>query len=300
MNSEIQLYKSMNQTELKEILFKLDLSELEKLRKQAEVEKLNLEIRELSARTKVRERLLQYIPLITVSIAVAAFLFGIYQFTDEQRKQQDKQLAEQRRGLAIRIQDQIQADLDQLLHFTTEEQTVSRALFLLEDLKFLVGLSLNVSQDGSDVLPCEERVITQSLVGLIDNDCDFIKNEKDVHFTATVIDHWKDYSDYLKQNADVLNEVLAKYDTALVALHAQDPRYFQTMQFDPEQGFKWPYEDKDQKWNQYQKFIGLKYGFQMHLAMLGKDAASKDTHIKAFQTALRNAKLTQQLLGKSF
>jgi hypothetical protein len=291
---------SLAKSESEDQLDSFDITELERRKTAAELKKLNREIDDLKRKSKFRQWFLEYSPLVTVLVAIGGFLWGIYQFKAQQKEQQARTIVEQQRGLSVRIQDQIRTDLDQLLHFTNDkQQTVSRVLFLLEELKDLLHYPISDTQRMSDIFPGQERAVTQSLVGMIDNDCDFKKGARDVNFTSTVIDHWNCYSEYLEADPNQLEEFLSKYEDALRSLRDKAPKYFQSIHIDPRTDvFELLYQN-DNESDLFQHFIGLKYGFIQHLKMLGQSDNLKNYHIREFQMALRNPLLTKQLLGKN-
>lgn len=126
---------------------------LEEALTRAQLDKLRLEIADLKHKKSREDRFLQYSPLVTVIVAVAGFLFGIYQFQTQQTKEQQKDRASRETDQIIILQNQIRADVNELLRFTGDQsQPVSRVLFLLEDLNYLLSYSVEIRETSDFVV----------------------------------------------------------------------------------------------------------------------------------------------------
>jgi hypothetical protein len=80
---------------------------INKTHTEAELLKLFLEIEHLTHKNKWEAKISAYIPLFTVLIAVAGFLFGMYQFQVQQKLQQDRAISEQQKDRESRQREQI-------------------------------------------------------------------------------------------------------------------------------------------------------------------------------------------------
>lgn len=268
----------------------------------AQLEKLTLEVESLRNKNKWEERVARYIPLITVFVAVAGLIFGIWNFQRQQSSQQEKMVSEQQKDRAfqdldrtLRIQSQIRTDTDQLLRFTNDPtQTLSRVAFLLDDLNVLAYHRAGESQEGSQIILNSRETVTRSLISMIHYDCDFLKNPRDVYFATTVLDHWPDYSQYLGQNLRELDFVLYKYVRALRDLHDKNPRYFEKIVYDNSSGRYIVNQENFNEEHQFQHYGDIVIGFMKHLSMLRSSDLMRK-HIRDFEAALRNPELTKQL-----
>ena len=280
-------------------------SELSDLLSTAQLEKLRLEVESLRNKNQWQERVAQFIPLITVFLAVAGFIFGIWQFQRQQSSQQEKLVSEQQKDRAsqdldrtLRIQNQIRTDTEQLLRFTNDPtQTLSRVAFLLDDLKVLAHQPVGDSQEGSQIILNSRETVTSSLIKMIHYDCDFLKNPRDVYFATTVFDHWPDYSKHLGQNLSELDFVLYKYVRALRDLHDKNPKYFEKLVYDSSSDRYIVNSESFGEEHQFQHYGDTVIGFMKHLSILPSSDLMKK-HIQDFKTALRNPQLTEQLFSK--
>jgi hypothetical protein len=271
----------------------------------AQLEKLRLEVEGIRNKNKWEERIARYIPLITVSVAVAGLLFGIWEFQRQQSSQQEKIISEQQKDRAsqdldrtLRIQSQIRTDTDQLLRFTNDPaQTLSRVAFLLDDLNVLAHERVGESQEGSQIILNSRETVTRSLIKMIHYDCDFLKNPRDVYFATTVLDHWPDYSQHLGQNLRELDFVLYKYVRALRDLHDKNPRYFEKIVYDSSSGRYIVNSENFNEEHQFQHYGDIVIGFMKHLSVMRSSDLMKK-HIREFEAALRNPELTRELFSE--
>lgn len=271
----------------------------------ARLHKLTLEIQRLEGKGKPGESLKQWTPLISVLIAVGGFLFGIYQFQSQQKTQQTQTIEEQqkdRRNRAvdqrIRIQSQIRADLEQLLQFPRDrQQTISKAVFLLEDLKSQLRINVDEAQDNADATANNKRMITVSLVETVEDDCNFTE-PRDVDFATIVVENWDDYEQYLKEEPEKLEFILGKYIEALEHIYSISPAVVRTAEYNPATR-TYAYQGGSKAAELSGHFQNTISGFRLHLALL-PDESKKAPFMKEFQAALCNPALTEQVLGVKF
>jgi hypothetical protein len=272
-----------------------------------ETQKLSLEIQNLR---KQNRWWVQLLPLIATVVGVAGFFFTVVQFqsqrTSEQRKDRLTREVDQR----TKFQNQIRGDIEELLRFTRDQsQTVSRVGFLLEDVKTVMESYVNESQKVSDLFPGYKRSLTESLVTLVRDDCDFTKNPRDVELANTIIIHWDDYSNYLKEKTQKLDYILYEYTRGLQALHDKNPGYFKNLDLKGKPiGYYVPpkYRKKANEAILFGHFLDIVDGFKLHLEVLGtenlSDAAKelRDKNRRDFQDAVGNRRVSEYILGTYF
>ena len=267
----------------------------------AELEKINLEIRLLKTTGGVHARIVNYIPLITVFVAVGGLLFGILRFTNEQLK--DRTAREGDR--VVKVQEQIRTDVEQLLRFTTDERkTVATSMFLLDDLEKLLEFPVG-NQKISGIYPEQRREITKGLERLVEDDCNLVE-ERDAAFALALFDRWKDYGDYLKEDYSEaglpkVRFILFKYIRAFKTLRNKDPEFFKKFDYNPGSktyipvGDEWEVDEAA-----FVHYVDLEGGFRRHLKVLGPDAQAREEFIRAFQGAVCSSTLTQNIFAVSY
>lgn len=267
-----------------------------------QVDKLSLEIESLRKQNKLMPWT-QFAPLIVAGLGLAGLAFTIYQFQSGQKKDRMTRELDQR----TRLQSQIRTDIDHILSFTSDKkQTVSRVSFLLGDMKTVLESRVDERHKVSDVFPHYERSLTQSLVKLVRDDCDFTKNDRDVGLANTIIFYWTDYSDYLKSDLKKLHFILYAYVRALLGLRHKNPGYLEGLRMNPETDayeVAAAYEEQENEAILYNKFIDIRDGFLKHLELLGKDTLTEDAKLlkktitREFREALSNDEISRDILG---
>ena len=153
----------------------------------------------------------------------------------------------------------------------------------------------------------ERRWFTESLVFVIRDDCDFTKNPRDLKFANIVVAYWKDYSTYLKEDAEKLDYILYKYVQALEYLRKQNSGYFEDMglsEGDYEVSPK--YLGRKGEPDFYSHFVDIKDGFELHIDILSNGTLSEDEKrrkesvLRKFQAALCNRAISEDFLGIYF
>jgi len=123
-----------------------------------------------------------------------------------------------------------------------------------------------------------------------------------------VIGHWDDYSVYLSKEPKVLAYILYEYTRALEDLRDRNPGYLEKMRLDPARGYKISpdYENKKNEASNYNRFIDIVDGFEMHIGILDKGPLNEETKkvkeesLRDFQAALCNGLITKYILGTDF
>ena len=269
----------------------------------AELEKLRLEIEDLKNSSDWRNEISAFTPLISVIIAVGGFLFGIYQFQRQQQLQQERTIVEQRREQAskeldqkLRIQNQIRSDLEQLLQFVRDkQQTVSKAFFLLGDLKAYLSVANAQVQPGEAVFLNNGKGVTASLVNSVIHDCDF-NQFRDVTFDLILYENWDDYKEYFVENPYDAFYIADKYVNAMNEFCKGDPDVLSKVEYNNGTflyigGFGRIGPTK------VRHFEAIAHGFRVHIRRV-KDEDQKDL-IEAFERSIKNPKFTRDFLSIS-
>lgn len=260
----------------------------------AQLEKLNLEIRALRKERAWLDKLLQFLPAVTVLLALTGFLYGIFQASKAEQK---ARIAEQT-SQKIKLQEQIRSDLDQIVRFPTDKnQTASRISFLLADLDKLFKTTLS----DIEVVPKDERSKTSDILAqLISDDVD-LNDRRNVDFAVTVLKRWDDYGAYLKSKPNLVMNILTNHCDALEEVYKKSPAYFG----------RFKYTDQTRSEIDEPKipslpsptiarhFEDLVSSYSKYLELL-QDPNSRQMAIKHFQAATCNKDLTQQEFGQSF
>jgi len=225
--------------------------------------------------------LVPFVPMITALIAVAGFVFSIVQYTALQREERQAKGAEQK----IRDDNEIRADLDQLLTLATDKSiATAKASLLLEDLHTLANRR-----------PEEEARarITDVLVQYILWDCN-LDNPRDVQLDLALMNHWTDYELYLVRNPSKADSLMYKYFQALRHLHAEAPKYFETMHYIKGSGYEVEGYTEEAR---YARFVALVEAFARHLAWMEKYPDNRKAAISRFSEALNNSALAEELFS---
>ncbi|HEX8773706.1 MAG TPA: hypothetical protein VF735_08845 [Pyrinomonadaceae bacterium] len=271
--------------------------------KRAQLKKIRLEIKQLKKGNGWGEAITQFIPLISVLIAVGGFLFGIYEFQKKSKVEQDKMLFEQQKDRetreadqTIRIQGQIRSDLEQLFNFTQDkQQTISKVLFTLGDLKAYLEIEKTLKQSGSNSY--KTRDITTNLIKSVIDDCDFDVH-RDVKYDRALMNHWEDSRPYLRENTGMNEYILYKYSEALRKIYNIDPSVVSSLKYT---GQRFDYPDGYRKLSspQIRHLEEIITSFNEHMQLFEADDVKKH-YQKKFQVATCNSTLTEQIFGVKF
>jgi hypothetical protein len=156
----------------------------------------------------------------------------------------------------LREESQVRLDLEQLLTLPRDEGRSARVTQLLDDL-----ISL------TETLPTERKKVTNVLRRFIMDDADF-DNVKDIRIEAAAFDTWKPYTEYLKTESRDHDFIIYKYLQSLRHLHDGNPKYFETIEYNRDSGFRVKFFEKEPV---YVKFLALTQGLVHHLVMLPAD-----------------------------
>ncbi|MDX6529718.1 MAG: hypothetical protein QOH41_2008 [Blastocatellia bacterium] len=263
----------------------------------AQLEKLNLEIRDLKRKSPWIETLLQLAPTVTVLVTGLGLFFAFYQF----HKGQQVARATERTDQRVKLQTQIRNDLDQIVQFPADtNQTVARVSFLLQDLTKLEGINQSdlANAGEPDKFAAEQRSISDVFARMILKDIDYNK-QRDVDFARVIFHSWDDYHNYLMDEKDQasLHYILIKTLDALYELHKRYPDYFSQVHLNEANLFTADVSEPNLAQVRY--FESLLNSFPEYLELI-KDASLKQQRVKQFQAALCNPTLTQQKFNLSF
>jgi hypothetical protein len=246
--------------------------------KQAQLDKLKLEIKDLIPQRKWHEKLVPYIPLLTVVLSFAGFGWGVLTFVNQQ--EDDRRTREEER--ISRDQAQYRASYEQLLQFASNPNiSVQRVLFLRDDIDRLID-SLFRPEDRE----AERKKLRLAISGLIVRECDFTQ-AKHVRLDIAALQEWKDYEDELKSVPN--KKYLNKYLNAIAYLHTRDPRYIETAEFNPQTGFT---ESQAPKEPLALAFASLIEGFNCRLQLIKQNDPERQAQIDAFERVTKNPYLT--------
>lgn len=274
----------------------------------AELQKLELEIQQLRNKSEWSDRIAPFTNLLSITIAVSGFLFGIYQFQKQQQANTQQLIFEQEkyrvaldRDHETKLQDQIRSDVEQLLQFSRDKQlTISKAVFLLSDLKSCIKTKFSGSpEDGSAATQTMIREVSAMLGTAAVNECNF-DEPRDVKFLNTLMDKWDDYVEYLKGNDDEIEYLLDKYAESIERIYQIDPTVIRATSYDANTGV-FSYDEGQGKltYPTRDHFQDLVINFSRTYKLLEEKEASEWLAVK-FQASTCNPTLTKQLLEINF
>jgi hypothetical protein len=263
---------------------------------ECQVEKLKLEIENLKKPKKYTELSTKLVPLVSTVIAVGGFIFGVVQYERQVQSVQQTARTEQ----LIKVRAQISSDVDQILRFPSDNtQTATRAGALLEDLDLLLHLESDLDGGGANGIEWAKRKISVRLSSEVEGDCN-LNVPRQVQFVIAIIDHWPDYTHYLKTKPIVVENILSRYIDALVELNGKNPKYFSKLKSKIETDFDEP-EGSSSLRPTLRHFEDILTSFKDHLNMLKEDSGvTRSRYVKYFQASICNRELTQQEFNFSF
>jgi hypothetical protein len=282
-----------------------------------EIQKLDLEAQSLRKKNKWDLRAQFMSPIIAMVLGIVGLSITLNQYRGQRKAEQNRTISEQqkdRQNSAVdqrsRLQNQIRTDIDEILRFPRDEkQTVSRVSFLLEDIKTVMDSTTYVDEKKqivSDTFPEYKRRLTESLVILITNDCDFTRNARDVGLANTVIRHWDDYGDYLKTDRKKLDWIRNEYIMALESFRNANPGYLEEIQLGVDGVSPGPkYAKQEIEPILYARFIDILDGFKWHLDLSPENLSDQDKNrrerlLKQFLDTLHNTALSDYTICQSF
>jgi hypothetical protein len=249
--------------------------------KRAQLQKLDLEIKNLEPKRKWYEQFIPFIPLISVALSVAGFGWGVLMFLNQQEK--DRLTREEER--ISRDQAQYRSSYEQLLQFSSNPNiTVQRVLFLRADMDRLID-----SVFAPDQRVAEKQKLRETIFGLISRECDFTQ-AKHVRLDIAALQEWKDYEEELRTVPN--KRYLNKYLNAIAYLHTRDPRYIESAEYNPQTGFTESHAPKEPL---AMSFASLIEGFNCHLQLIDHRDPERQAQIDAFERVTKNPFLTADL-----
>jgi hypothetical protein len=204
----------------------------------AQIQKMNLEIAELTHR---RRNPLKYIPVVTSLVAVIGLVVTVMQSycarTDELRRNQENQvLAAKTQSLneAQRLESQIRTDKEELLRFISDDKfTTARVMFLLDDLNGLFNqLSNRADVFGSKTNADLERQHIADLLQTITWQVSF-HEDRHIDFDVQALNRWPLYRAFWIENGPSHHLLLSsKYYTAISSTYASERDCIEGLGFD--------------------------------------------------------------------
>ena len=144
----------------------------------------------------------------------------------------------------------------------------------------------------------DRRRIARNLYNLANQDCNF-DQQRDVDFSIAVFDSWDDYKQYVKEDPDLIWDLLIKYMSALTELRAKAPAISRVTYNKGESSWTVPEGITGVDAFPFGHFEDLVRGFEKHLDLLDQASEQRKEIVKRFQAATCNRKLTEALFGWS-
>jgi len=263
-------------------------------------QKLDLEIEDLSKRNR-------WTPIVATLLGVAGFFFTVIQFQCQRSYEQQKDQVGKEVEQLARFQNQIRADIDEVLRSAHDQgPTTARVLFLLEDMQTVMNSRYNEADSLATKFPDYQKSLTQSLATLVRDDYDLSRNPQDVSRANAILEHWHDYPQYLQSDARALDYILYKYTQALQNFRDQNIGYVECLRVEPETKQvevcrKYETQKNDQALYDY--FADLVAGFQQHIDLVGTnplteaDRKRKEKILLDFQEAVCNRAISEHFIG---
>jgi hypothetical protein len=179
----------------------------------AALKKLNLEIEDLKRARRLGGQISRLIPIITATISIIGFVWGVRIYIDQQESDRKTREADQ----ISRDLNRYRTSYDELLQFSSNQNmTVARVLALRQDLD---GLIDSLYQNTDDNHRQKERLKT-SIYHLISKDFDFTQ-PRQVQFDMAALQNWVDYKKGLEGTLNY--SITEKYLKALGDLRYKNP-----------------------------------------------------------------------------
>ncbi|MEU5907055.1 hypothetical protein ABZ780_22115 [Micromonospora sp. NPDC047467] len=234
--------------------------------------KRDLEVAKLRQETSAEGRWRPFVPLAAALVAAIAGIFAVVKYVQERRV-----------GREIRVDENIDRALDQLLDYPAEGKSFSvRASTALHNLSRWVAQS-------NDIAGHTGRV-TSAIIHAVKDDVDFLDPHQ-AGFDLICIRSWPGYARHLASNAHDQDEVLYRYGRALRALRGKDEDYVTNIRYGPD-GFRPARSAIDIK--TFPLLSRLAEGYRVQINLI-TDVARRDRAIAAFAEATRNQPLTADI-----
>jgi len=275
---------------------RIENKELSDAISRAQLDKLNLEIKQLKKKTGWFDRFAVRAGAISAIVALFVFLFSVIQFSCQQQAQNEAQKREQ----DIKIQQQINSDTSELLQLPKDNKATSaRAAFLLNNLKSFIALKYNQNQNDNAEASAEIRKKTANFAKSVMNDFNFDES-RDVYYYFALLNEWDDFKPYLKENPNVNQYILGKFMDSLLKLYSIDSSLVRGMTYEPARElFRYPSDIPKLSASQMEHHRLLLTNFRYTYQLLENEEI-KEMGTSYFQIATCNPALTEQMLGNRF
>jgi hypothetical protein len=248
-------------------------SSIDSVKQAADLEKTRLEIRKLTAEvaavesSRIPAKLSDYVPLVTAIVTVAGAFAALTRYLEDRRATR-----------AARFEEQLRADLEELIKFSgVDTGGAARVRFLLQDL---TRLCRELPERGDDV--------TAVVVEVAIRDLDFVF-PRHVVFETAALEQWAPYPAFLRTHASEHQIILGNYVQAFRRLHDEAPGFFETLEYRSPMFVMAEYVDD----SLYRRFAGLLDGLALHVPLLDDGHPELRAYARErFQAAMRNSALT--------
>jgi hypothetical protein len=241
-----------------------------------QIMQLENQIRQLEQETNVWAEFRSYVPLLSVMIVLGVGVFGAYRY-----------FRDQDRDYALRVEQEISSNLNQLLDFTKEDGSQNaRVASALDNLLWLITQAREpVRQVGR---------VTAAIVTAIKEDID-LDCSREARFPALCLEHWPDYAESFKNDEELQRLLPYRYNEALAKLAGKTPDYFAVVEFSKGKSFNAPEDVNDSiEETDYQFFVVLVDGLWQHLGYITNQDIREEA-VADFQNSLHNPHLPGQL-----
>jgi hypothetical protein len=236
-----------------------------------------LQILQLEQQTSAQAKFRSYIPLLSVMVVFLGGIFGAYKY-----------FRDQDRDFALRIEQDISSNLNQLLDFTKETSGSQNARItsVLDNLSWLIRQAKEP--------PRQVRRVTAVIVSAIKEDIDF-RNPREARFPALCLEHWPNYSTVVRDNEELQKFLSYRYNEALAGLAGKAPDYFAAIGYNRGGSFTFPAELNTKVGEaEHEFFATLVDGLWQHLRLVVSEEIRRGA-LAGFRRALNNPNLCAQL-----
>jgi len=233
--------------------------------------KLPLELEELRTKQSFGNKLAPYASVIAALIAVAGFLWGVYQFHHQEVERENaanvQKLREndiRERELTQHIDSQYRTELTQLLQFPTDEKlTIPFVTFLLTDLTNLIENDLPEKDKAQRSKQLGEMLYNM----MMQTDFDFSK-DRTVEFDVAAMRYCPSYRAFLASEPDSQANLMSnKYWAALDSVHTRDAKLIKSIGIE---GTFFRVDIPLGKEKLFEHFQNLHAGYKAHVVILKK------------------------------
>ena len=255
----------------------------------ANLAKLKLEIQDLQPKTEWSQRISRLIPIITATISIAGFLWGVQTFSQQQERDRQTREADQ----ISRDKALYRSSYEQLLQFSSNQNmTVTQMFFLQKELNRLIDSIYPPNKQPLENQE-EKRKLANSFFDLIQKDCDFTQ-ARQVQFDMAALRESIGYQEASKESQSSL--VIRKYLQALTDLEDKNSK-LHARNSNSSKRIRKLGSDEFQESNALlgEPYRSLIAGFSCHLSRL--TPPEQATAINTFANITGDKILTAQLFG---